>query len=47
MVKNPQFRFLGRSDDGRMIVEKIIRRTTKQGRTYETVRVMTLGRKRK
>lgn len=30
-----------------MVAEKIIKRTTKKGRTYETVRVMTLGRRRK
>ena len=47
MVKNPLIRFLGRSDDGRMIVEKIISRTNKSGRTYETTKVYTIGRKRR
>ena len=46
MVKNPVIRFLGRSDDGRMIIEKIIKRTTKSGRTLETTRVYTIGRKK-
>ena len=46
MVKNPLVRFLGRSDDGRMIIERIIKRTTKSGRTFETTRVYTIGRKK-